>query len=262
MSRANRSNMAIVINYSGGKDSTVMAFEICRRYPNIAKYIVYADTGFEHVLYQPAEDWCRKMASQFGHDLHVVKSSTKNYLTMVRARGMFPSSSTRQCTSDLKRSPIEKFIRTLPYKVILNATGMRAQESTGRAKRPRLKRNMTLCTRNRTVWNWNPILHWKLEDVLKLHADRGLPLHPVYQWAGGYLTRFSCRICIFSTDADIRAVYKHDREAFNIISDLETEIGFTMKNGKSLLDIVQEKKEDDGQLDLMMSDLPCESIAA
>jgi len=38
---------------------------------------------------------------------------------------------------------------------------------------------------------------------------------------GGYLRRFSCRVCIFSTDTDLRTIHQHDREAFGIVSSLE-----------------------------------------
>jgi len=55
---------------------------------------------------------------------------------------------------------------------------------------------------------------------------------------GGYLRRFSCRVCIFSTDADLRAIYENDREAFQQVSHLETKLGYTMRPGASLVQIV------------------------
>lgn len=61
-------------------------------------------------------------------ELHVVRNPNKTYLEMVRARGKFPSAQFRQCTSDLKRGPIQKFIRRLPYQVLINCMGLRAQE--------------------------------------------------------------------------------------------------------------------------------------
>ena len=53
----------------------------------------------------------------------------KTYLEMVERRGRFPSAQYRQCTSDLKRGPIERFIRSLEYKVVINCMGIRAEES-------------------------------------------------------------------------------------------------------------------------------------
>jgi 3'-phosphoadenosine 5'-phosphosulfate sulfotransferase (PAPS reductase)/FAD synthetase len=76
----------------------------------------------------------------------------------------------------------------------------------------------------RTVWNWNPILHWKETEVRSYLAERGIPLHPVYQ----HLNRFSCRVCIFQSDHDLRQVKEHDPAAIDIIAGIEERIGFTM----------------------------------
>lgn len=42
------SNLALVVNYSGGKDSTRMLGLVRQRLPNVRTYAVMADTGFEH----------------------------------------------------------------------------------------------------------------------------------------------------------------------------------------------------------------------
>ena len=44
------------------------------------------------------------------HTLNIVRAG-KTFLGMVEKRWMWPSARYRQCTSDLKRGPIEKFIR-------------------------------------------------------------------------------------------------------------------------------------------------------
>jgi hypothetical protein len=54
----------------------------------------------------------------------------------------------------------------------------------------------------------------------------------------GYLRRFSCRVCIFATDADLRAIHLHDRLAPDMISGLELKMNFTMRQGASLVQIV------------------------
>ncbi len=47
----------------------------------------------------------------------------------------------------------------------------------------------------------------------------------------------SCRLCIFSTDADLLAIRQHDTEAFQAVCDLERKIGFTMRSTGSLMQI-------------------------
>jgi hypothetical protein len=71
-------------------------------------------------------------------------------------------------------------------------------------------------------------------------------LHPVYvpeyhkdETTGGYLRRFSCRVCIFSTDSDLRAIHLHDRLASDMISGLEHKMNVTMRQGASLVQIVE-----------------------
>jgi 3'-phosphoadenosine 5'-phosphosulfate sulfotransferase (PAPS reductase)/FAD synthetase len=229
-------NMELVINFSGGKDSCAMLAYICENYPGIKKHVVFADTGWEH---KDAVAWCRDIVSKFGLFLNVCQNPNKTFLSMVLNRGKFPAPEQRQCTSDLKRGPIQTWTRrNVTAPVIINCMGMRAKESTGRAKLHRLKRNASMTNGRRTVWDWLPIHHWTEEQVFQYLADRNIPLHPVYK----YLRRFSCRICIFMTDHDLKQVAQHDPEAIQIISDLEQKIGFTMKNGKSVQQVIESLK--------------------
>ena len=205
-----------------------------------------ADTGFEHKFPISAADWARLRCAEFGLDLSVVRNPKRTYLEMVEQRGMFPSAQYRQCTSDLKRGPIDKFIRSLPHNVIVNCMGIRAEESNPRSRLSPLILNQALSTRRRTVYNWLPIFDQTLSDVLAWHWVNAIRLHPVYileyhkdGTTGGYLRRFSCRVCIFSTDADLSAIHLHDRTAFDMISDLERRLDFTMRPGASLVQILE-----------------------
>lgn len=238
-------SVALVVNHSGGKDSGRMLGFVREKFPDVQAYVVMADTGFEHVQPVSAIDFATKSAARFGLPLTVVRNPNKTYLQMVERRGKFPAAKYRQCTSDLKRGPIEKFIRHLPENVIINCTGIRAQESAARSKQDPWRRNDGLSVAGRIVWNWMPIFRESLGDVLQWHWREGMPLHPVYvpQYhcdgtTGGYLRRFSCRLCIFATDNDVRAIYQHDREAFELVAGLEERMHFTMKDGKSLMQII------------------------
>jgi 3'-phosphoadenosine 5'-phosphosulfate sulfotransferase (PAPS reductase)/FAD synthetase len=93
---------------------------------------------------------------------------------------MFPSSKYRQCTSDLKRGPIDKFIRGLPQAVVINCLVIRAEESSPRSKLTPWKVDEQLMTRHRTVYSWLPIFNLSLAEVLAWHRTQRIPLHPVY----------------------------------------------------------------------------------
>ena len=242
---AKATSIALVVNLSGGKDSTRMLGYVRSLFPDIPTYCVMADTGFEHVRPVSAVQWSRQIAARFGLELHVVSNPNKTYLEMVRARGKFPSAQFRQCTSDLKRGPIQKFLRQLPHPLIINCMGVRAQESVQRARQETWSQDQGLSKVGRTVFNWLPIFNESTEDVLKWHWQSSVPLHPVYipeyhkdGATGGYLRRFSCRVCIFTSDQDLRRIHEHDREAFDLVSDMEEQTGFTMKPGRSLVQIV------------------------
>lgn len=239
-------NLAFVVNHSGGKDSTRMLGFVRRRFPGSATYAVMADTGFEHQKPISAAEFARERCAEFGLELILVRNPRRTYLEMIEQRGMFPSAKFRQCTSDLKRGPIEKYVRSLHHRVIVNCIGIRAEESNARSRLSPLELNRSLTTRARTVYNWLPIFDQTLGEVLTWHWVNAIRLHPVYVpeyhkdgTTGGYLRRFSCRVCIFSTDADLRAIHEHDREAFNVVSNLETKLGFTMRAGASLVQIVE-----------------------
>ncbi len=147
------SNLAFVVNHSGGKDSTRMLGLVRNKFRDSPTYTVMADTGFEHQRPISAADFARQRCAEFGLDLTAVRHPRCTYLEMVKRRGMFPSPRFRQCTSDLKRGPIEKFICSLPQRIILNCVGIRAEESHARSRLQSLAPNGSLTTRDRTVYN-------------------------------------------------------------------------------------------------------------
>jgi DNA sulfur modification protein DndC len=229
LARYDASNVALVVSVSGGKDSCAMLAMLRTRYPHVPTYAVMADTGFEHVKPVSAEDHMRHVCALLGVDLYVCRNPNKTYLEMVERRGMFPAMSMRQCTSDLKRGPVETWIRrNVRERVIVSCTGIRADESVARSKQQPWSPNARLSVAGRTVFNWMPIFDLSTEDVYQYLAAQRLPLHPVYRRAGGYLDRLSCRVCIFFTPSDLAAVYANDREAFNLIAALEAKLGHTM----------------------------------
>jgi DNA sulfur modification protein DndC len=258
------SDTCLVVNMSGGKDSVKMLGDLVAKYPTAHIVAVMADTGFEHVQPISAQDWAKQICERFGVELYIVRNPNKTYLEMVERRGMFPSATTRQCTSDLKRGPIQTWIRQavksgiIRESRIINCMGLRAAESPARAKQPRFKKNVALSKAGRRVWDWLPIHRDSLADVLQWHWTNNVPLHPVYtpeyhadKQAGnefkGYLRRFSCRVCIFSTKADLHAIYQRDRSAFDSVSSLEQKSGFTMRNGESLIQIISQPLADSKQ---------------
>lgn len=228
--------MELVVNFSGGKDSCAMLAYLCDHYPEIKKHVVFADTGWEH---PDAEEWSREIVKVFfGLPLHVVRNPNKTFLTMVERRGMFPGMQQRQCTSDLKRGPIQTWIRNnitgKKYRpVIVNCMGLRSEESPARKKRAKLSKS-NMSNSKRHVYDWLPIKDWTEVQVLAYLAAKGIPLHPVYK----YLRRFSCRVCIYMSQHDLQLVQEHDPQAIAIVDRLEKQIGFTMFQAGSIKSLI------------------------
>lgn len=225
--------MELVINFSGGKDSTAMLAYLCETYPAIKKHVVFADTGWEHT---DAEEWSRKIVAMFGLELHVVRNKQKDFFSMVEKRKMFPGMNERQCTSDLKRDPIASWIKqNVKDSVVINCLGIRSEESPKRSKMKKLCRDKRMCNGKRTVWTWHPIKEWTENQVWHYLFTKELPAHPAYQ----YLRRFSCQVCIFMTKHDLSQVAIHNPAAIERVSEMENKIGFTMFRGGPIKEIIK-----------------------
>ena len=137
-----------VANHSGGKDSQVMLIELLKVVPAKQLLVVHASLG--EVEWGGALELAERQAADAGLPFVVARAVT-GFLEMVERRfdkrpdaPSWPSPKYRQCTSDLKRGPIEREVRRYAkqhgYTTIVNCTGLRAQESNSRAMaEPRTK---------------------------------------------------------------------------------------------------------------------------
>jgi DNA sulfur modification protein DndC len=166
--------------------------------------------------------------------------SRRTLLQMIEERGMFPSPSQRQCTSDLKRGPIERTIRQTGHKLIVNCMGMRAQESASRSKLVTFKLNERNSKAGREWYDWLPIHDWLVEEVFALIKAAGQEPHWAY--AKG-MSRLSCCFCIMSSKADLTTAAKLNPELYAKYVALERSTGQVMlmpskKNGRQTLEQV------------------------
>jgi DNA sulfur modification protein DndC len=246
LNAAIRQGAVFYCSHSGGKDSGAMYWYLRRvGVPDDQLVVVHASLGrIEH------QGVIEHIKATIDHELHIVKAvdragQDKDLLSMVRdrhrkdpSRPPWPSSSIRYCTSDLKRGPIEKFIRNdmaaRGALLAVNCVGLRAAESASRAKRNPWTENTRLSKAGRQVMDWLPIHHvtdqmlrtwWSYPD----HPE----LHPVYQ-AGN--DRLSCAFCIFGCSGDLRNAARLYPALLQEYLDLERETGFTMFHNESLAD--------------------------
>lgn len=204
-----------VVNHSGGKDSQAMYLHLRQFIPKAQLVIVHADLG--------AVEWAGAIdhikATTAGEPLHVCRSR-RTLLEMIEERGMFPSPQQRQCTSDLKRGPIERTIRAISKdtgnKLIVNCMGMRAQESSGRKKLTPFKLSVGNSKAGREWYDWLPIHSWTEEFVFSRIAGAGQQPHVVYSLG---MSRFSCVFCIMASEKDLATAARLATERPELLND-------------------------------------------
>lgn len=190
-----------VVNHSGGKDSQAMMALLNGLVPSNQLLVIHA------VL--PGVDW-------EGTEQHVIDTigdldyrscvAKKTFFEMVLHRGMFPSPKYRQCTSDLKRGPIEKAIRHYLKAnpgfngLIVNCMGLRAEESSARSKASTFKLNARNSKAGRTWYDWLPIHDMLIDTVFQTIKDADQVPHWAY---GAGMSRLSCCFCIMSSKQDL-----------------------------------------------------------
>lgn len=208
------------VNHSGGKDSQAMFHFIHQNVPAAQIRVIHA------VL--PEVDWDgvaeHVEATTHGFEVITVQAKRK-LLDMVAQRGMFPSPKYRQCTSDLKRNPIEKAIRHTGEKLIVNCMGMRAQESSSRAKLKTLKLNAKNSKAGREWYDWLPIHEWLVEEVFAEIKAAGQQPHWAY--AAG-MSRLSCCFCIMASKQDLTTAAKLNPSLYARYVALERSTGQVM----------------------------------
>lgn len=231
-----RQGAIFYVSHSGGKDSQAMYAHIRRRVPHDRIVVVHADLG--EVEWDGVQDHIR---ATIAHELNVVRAG-KTFFDMVRRRAAtrpdvpsFPDAGRRQCTSDLKRGPIQKFIRrdmnARGATLGVNCMGLRAEESASRKRLPPWAPNKALSTTRRTVHDWLPIHALTTEQVFREIRKAGQ--EPFWAYASGN-KRLSCVFCILGCASDLANGRRQRPELYQRYVELERETGWKMFPGQSL----------------------------
>lgn len=213
-------------SHSGGKDSQVMYTRLRQVIPENQLVVIHANLG--EVEWSGVIDHIHRYVT---HPIHVVKAK-KTFLEMVEARGKWPSAAYRQCTSDLKRNPIFKYIRN-DLKVrgatlAVNCMGLRAAESASRAKREPLRYNNQESVNGRVirhVWDWLPVFELSTKEVFQEIKAAGE--EPFWAYVDGN-ERLSCVFCIMGSLNDLRHGAICNPALYRRYVMLERKIGHTM----------------------------------
>ena len=224
-----RAGALVAINTSGGKDSQSMTILLSRIVPAdqlVAVHAPLAEVEWDGVVPHI------EATLPAGVPLVMARvSSGKSLLDRIEERGRFPGPRQRYCTGDFKRTPIERELRRY-LKLnprfggrLVNAMGMRAEESPARARKVPWKRNDRMSVAGREVFDWLPVFDLSTEDVFRVIRDAGQSPHWAY--AAG-MSRLSCSFCILASRADLRRAAELRPKLYRTYAALERRIGHTL----------------------------------
>lgn len=232
-----------VSNHSGGKDSQAMLIRLVAQIPRERLVVVHAGLG--DVEWPGALELAERQATDAGIPF-IVARSVKTFVEMVEHRftvrpgpnsSCWPSASNRQCTSDLKRGPIEREVRrhlkARGITKVVSCLGIRSEESPGRAKQPVFQRNERGSVAGRDWYEWHPIHDLTKAQVFAAIADAGQSPHPAY--ASGN-ERLSCVFCIMGSRNDIANGARERPDLFRQLVAIERRTGYTMHQSRKSLE--------------------------
>lgn len=224
-----------VLNHSGGKDSQATAIAVrLAGVPVDQTIAIHADLG--RVEWQGNVEHIRETLPDVPL---IIARAGRTFIEMVEARGMFPSAAQRQCTSDLKRGPIERELRRYLKANprfggrIVNCMGMRAAESRARARRSPLAKSDRNSKAGRVWLDWLPIHAMTETQVFATIKLAGQTPHPVY--AQG-MSRLSCRFCIMASRADLTTAARLSPALYAEYVALERRLGHTLSPSRRTLE--------------------------
>lgn len=238
-----RRGALVVLNDSGGKDSQAMRILVRAVVPASQIVVLHASLG--DVEWPGALEHAQRHAAADGLPFVVAKAQ-RSFFEMVERRFQtrpeapcWPSASIRQCTSDLKRTPLEREIRRILKarggRLVVNCTGIRAEESHKRRALDPLRVSERNSRAGRTWLDWLPIHHLTRADVLQTVADAGEQLHPAYA-AGN--ERLSCMFCIMGSRNDLRNAAIANPGLYRRYLDTEARTGYTMHQSRIPLQLL------------------------
>ena len=185
----NYSESSIVISFSGGKDSTVVADLVVRALSNPSLVHIFGDTTLEFPLTYEYEKRFRKQNPKA--IIKVAKNKEQDFYKVCEDIGP-PARMMRWCCSMFKTGPITRVINNLFKDTqILTFYGIRKHESVSRSKYDRVSSNTEgVKIQKQTVAA--PIFDWKDIDVWLYMLTEELDFNDAYRL--GY-DRVGCWCC-------------------------------------------------------------------
>lgn len=240
----------IVINTSAGKDSQAMMEYVVglAKAAGVLDRVIAVHCDLGRVEWKGTRELAIEHCSHYGIHLHIVQREKGDLLVQVEERGMWPDNKNRYCTSDQKRDQVAKLVTSLvndfigahtdidrPVRV-LNCMGLRAEESSARAKKVPFQVNKRLTNGKREVFDWLPIHTWTVGHVWDCIKKSGVKYHYAYDLG---MPRLSCCFCIFASEGALMIAGKHNPELLTEYVRVEKSTGHDFRHNFKIESIQQ-----------------------
>lgn len=263
----------LIPSISGGKDSQAM-LRVLRNNGFDFDRVVHCDLG--RVEWPQTMSMCERSAAEYNVPMIPVYRSDKRELMdlwrdrMVQLMGtgkpFWSSSTNRYCTSNMKIHQVNRYFTSVGCDFIISCEGIRADESTGRAKKDPLTVRFNSSTHyngmtaeeaiaefvpsKKLYLSWYPIFNYSTEEVWNTYGQTRetllaarahykatgeivtwWPFHPAYAMGND---RLSCMFCIMGSVNDLTNAAQQNPALLLELIEMEKESGFTFKNNWSL----------------------------
>ncbi len=226
----------VAVSHSGGKDSQAMTILLSRVVP--PHQLAFLHAPLDDVEWPGTIEHIRATLPAAAPLILSAVSSGETLLERIERRGRFPDGRRRFCTSDFKRTPIEREIRhhlkaNPQFRGrVISAMGMRRDESPARARKTPWRRNDRNSVASRDWFDWLPIFHLSQTRVFDVIASAGQSPHPVYALG---LTRCSCSFCILASKSDLTRAARLRPELYARYAALEQRLDHTLSPSRQTL---------------------------
>lgn len=251
----------IIVNVSGGKDSTTCLIKALNDYPVNDVLPLFADTGFEHSITYKYLDY---LESKLNVEIKRVKSKKySGLIDCLKSKRIFPSGIRRFCTHELKLKPIWGFIIDNDLCDSEQWLGIRSDESNQRNKKYKsigdhpiemfwVNPKVPAALRNMKVRF--PLLYWNEKQCFEYIRVNNIKSNPLYEFGN---TRVGCYPCIISGFKSWKKCWSNKEGRKNILELMKVEKGLngrgfetTIKPGMNRFVIERILKFDDDQYKL------------
>lgn len=227
----------VIVNFSGGKDSTVAILEAMKKYPKEEIVLCWQDTGGE---YLETEGHVKRISEMLELPLVILRRD-ELFWEMVQRFGVFPTPQGRGCTRKLKKDAFRMWVRanraSLGEEIIV-VSGIRADESYSRYGMDPwcILPDITLKNGSFKAFGWLPCFNMSKNEVMERVKSEGLPLHPCYEFS----TRCSCWMCIFQPNSVVRTYAEMQPDLYKQACLVEDEIKHKWKDGFGFNDLMRQ----------------------